>query len=265
MTTKVARAIHCCCATDAERFLVMWESGGGGEGSNNYHFTFAGKAFRCICTCDAATQSAMRSISGVCFEYNTDCVYRNAQHHTISHLLAFSIIIASLLFFIGRFLICLFRDIYLHFRNWLLFKSAQCFELNAKWHFTSHRRERERRRLFSLVLERSKWCSNNWTEGIKHYYSQLWFGHTLRERSGGGGHRIEIYTTISKSTRICRLSRVCRRGSIHSPSSSFVQNHLPSTEDICHPLPFISSKLANGNDGLIATATLRAHLNVILY
>lgn len=84
------------------------------------------------------------------------------------------------------------------------------------------------------------------------------------ERTQAAGNRIEIYTTISKSTRMCRLSRVCRRGSIHLPSSSFVQNHLPS-EGICHPLPFISTKLANGNDGLIATATLRAHLNVILY
>lgn len=68
--------------------------------------------------------------------------------------------------------------------------------------------ESARRRLFSLVLERSKWCSNNWTEGIKHYYSQLWFGHTVREDASGGQPNRNLHNNFKIDPNVPLVSSV---------------------------------------------------------
>lgn len=196
---------------------VRCRCGGESGDSINYHFTFVARhwIYLHVRLCHSIVNSAFISPNRT-FAYDRSAL---RTPHSICHSLPFSIIIPSLLFFIGRFIICLFRDFYLFSKLARFSKvpSALCWMPNdislPEWEFRisfssvfffgffnvpSGARTIEPKALNIIIL--SALIPHHTVDGLRRT------------------HRIEIYTTISKSTRNALVVSSGGRGSIHLPS-----------------------------------------------
>lgn len=182
---------------------------------------------------------------------NRTFTFDRSAHHIPSRSLPFSIIIASLLFFNGRFLICLFRHFCTYFRNWSAFSkvlSALCWMPNVislpELYNANERESLWEFRIsfgsflfFFRLLQRCKWCSNNWAESIKHYYSQLWF-HTTQSMA----HTEHTESKFTQQFQNRPVSSVGWRSWFNTPRRHSSDQHLLLA---LKTLPFISICVEN--------------------